>query len=285
MRQWIRAPHTRGRGAPAVAVLLAVMAMLVLPVSPATSAPTAAGRQWRELTETTGLSWAQVAAVCPIDGATPCRGSAGGRDLTGWRWGTADQVRDLLDDYAPGLVAADPPVVGGLDGFFGAESFLAVMRFTSSTTTTYSSSASAGGWTATKDSRGRPMSGFAGFSTSLTGTTSSGSIGLAAGDGSATAAQGVWLWRPAAASCQGRTPTLVGTAGADTLTGTAGVDVISGLGGDDTISGLGGGDVLCGGAGADTIKGGSGRDALDGGAGTDRCVGGDAPAVRCESTS
>jgi hypothetical protein len=50
------------------------------------------GKRWRPLTDTTRLSWDQVAHVCPSDGATPCTGAIGAKDLTGWVWATADQV-------------------------------------------------------------------------------------------------------------------------------------------------------------------------------------------------
>ncbi|MCW2768237.1 MAG: hypothetical protein JWO11_4196, partial [Nocardioides sp.] len=53
----------------------------------------------------------------------------------------------------------------------------------------------------------------------------------------------------AAQTCGGKTPTIVGTSGADTLHGTPGNDVISGLGGNDRILGGGGRDILCGGGG------------------------------------
>jgi hypothetical protein len=45
------------------------------------------GKEWRQLYETTGLSWSQVAAICPRDGATPCSGAIGSRVFTGWVWG------------------------------------------------------------------------------------------------------------------------------------------------------------------------------------------------------
>ncbi|KRF36838.1 calcium-binding protein [Nocardioides sp. Soil805] len=66
-------------------------------------------------------------------------------------------------------------------------------------------------------------------------------------------------------TCDGRTPTIVGTEGADTLTGTSGDDVIAGLGGRDVISGGAGDDVVCGNAGPDDISGGEGDDRLYGG--------------------
>jgi len=78
---------------------------------------------------------------------------------------------------------------------------------------------------------------------------------------------------PTDGTCDGRTPTIVGTAGDDRLTGTQEADVISGLGGDDTIAGRGGDDVLCGGLGVDAVSGGVGADDLW--AGDDASVPGD----------
>lgn len=78
----------------------------------------------------------------------------------------------------------------------------------------------------------------------------------------------VAVGQPVAAAgptCDGRTPTIVGTQGADDLTGTPGDDVIAGLGGRDTIAGGAGDDVVCGGAGPDEIVGGEGDDRLYGG--------------------
>lgn len=74
--------------------------------------------------------------------------------------------------------------------------------------------------------------------------------------------------------CQGRTATIVGTAGPDRLRGTRRADVIAGLGGADAIAGLGGDDLVCGGAGADRLSGGPGADTLLGQDGADRLAGG-----------
>ena len=113
--------------------------------------------------------------MCPTDGETPCAGTVGGKNLTGWTWATADQVRDLMDDHAPGLTTADPPVVSGIDGFWGAISFLGVMRWTTSTSSTYSYSESTSGWTASKNAEtGLPISGGAAYSHRLAGSTATG---------------------------------------------------------------------------------------------------------------
>ena len=179
------------------------------------AAPTVGGREWRELFETTGLSWSEVASVCPTDGATVCSGTVRGRNLTGWTWATADQTRDLLDDYAPGLTTAEPPVVSGIDGFWGGISFLAVMRWTTYTSSTYSYSESTSGWTSTKDASGLPIGGFAAYSHQLAGTTATGSVGVGAAADAASPARGVFLWRPAGGDHTAPVvaPTLTGTLG------------------------------------------------------------------------
>ena len=191
--------------------------LVAIGAPPSTAAPTVDGREWRELFETTGLSWSQVASVCPTDGATPCSGTVGGRNLTGWTWATAGQVRDLLDDYAPGLATAEPPLVTGIDGFWASISFLGVMRWTTSSSSTYSYSESTSGWTASKDAAsGLPIGGAAAYSHRLAGTTATGSIGLGtARRRGQLGARSLFLWRPAGVDYTAPvvTPTVTGTLG------------------------------------------------------------------------
>jgi subtilisin-like proprotein convertase family protein len=74
--------------------------------------------------------------------------------------------------------------------------------------------------------------------------------------------------------CDGKTATIVGTAGKDVLHGTRRADVIVGLAGNDTVTAAKGNDVVCGGPGKDAVSGGPGRDRLFGGPGNDRLTGG-----------
>ena len=180
-----------------------------------TAAPTVDGREWRELYETTGLSWSEVATVCPTDGETPCAGTVRGRNLTGWTWATGDQVLDLLDDYAPGLATADPPVVSGIEGFWGGISFLGVMRWTTYSSSTYSYYEWTAGWTASKGAADLPIGGFAWYSHQLAGQTANGSIGLGTAADAASSIRGVFLWRPAGGDYTAPvvTPTVTGTLG------------------------------------------------------------------------
>ncbi|HEY4570790.1 MAG TPA: hypothetical protein VIH10_15050 [Kribbella sp.] len=183
----------------------------------ASAAPTAEGKEWRELYTSTGLTWAEVAMVCPIDGITPCSGTVGGRDLTGWVWGTAGQVTGLLDDYWPGIATADPPVITGGAGFWPAIAFLGQMRWTTFTSLTYSYSEFTAGWTASKDAAGLPIGAGASFSTQLTGTTSVGSLGLGSSTDDASPYRGVFLWRTAGLDYTAPvvTPTVTGTLGSN----------------------------------------------------------------------
>lgn len=75
-------------------------------------------------------------------------------------------------------------------------------------------------------------------------------------------------------TCDGLTPTIVGTAGDDKLVGTTGDDVIAALQGNDVVIGQAGSDIVCGGNGEDTLLGGYGDDVLHGGNGDDSLLGG-----------
>src|SRR3954463_16114568 len=50
------------------------------------------GKEWRQLTDTVGVSWNQVAEVCPGDGISACSGAIDDLDLTGWVWATDAQL-------------------------------------------------------------------------------------------------------------------------------------------------------------------------------------------------
>ena len=61
------------------------------------------GKNWRQLTETTGFSFNAVASLCP-EGGGACSGS-----LDGWTWATVNEVQSLFHSYNPAFV-----VNGGL---------------------------------------------------------------------------------------------------------------------------------------------------------------------------
>lgn len=154
------------------------------------------GREWRQLVETTGLTAAQVATVCPTDGATPCSGIVGGRDLTGWIWGTAPQVTLLLSYYTPDILTN--PLLTDWTYFGAASQFLTDFAPTaqSSGNCTYcDQGAFAGGWTASTDGYGLPIAAGVSFSIGNVGGIQAG-IGIGPVADSSNIARGVFLWRP-----------------------------------------------------------------------------------------
>ena len=58
------------------------------------------GKDWRQLTETTGFSWNEIATVCNTGGGT-CNGSLGAVDFTGWNWASVNEVSNLFSFFNP----------------------------------------------------------------------------------------------------------------------------------------------------------------------------------------
>jgi len=69
------------------------------------------GYGWANVDDFEGLSWNQIAAVCPQDGVTACSGTLNGFNVTGWIWATDSEVLRVFED-ATGLPNSDFP--GGL---------------------------------------------------------------------------------------------------------------------------------------------------------------------------
>lgn len=66
--------------------------------------------QWRQLTETSGLTWNELASVCALETGT-CSGTVRGVDLSGWTWANSSQVTALFNRLGVplnGYVAATP---------------------------------------------------------------------------------------------------------------------------------------------------------------------------------
>jgi hypothetical protein len=171
------------------------------------------GRQWRQLYETTGLTWSQVAEICPRDGATPCEGSIGSRVLTGWVWGTADQVVELMGNYAPDILAADPPSVSGPEYFLQAADFLADTRWTFYVSGYGFYHESTAGWTSSADEAGTPIGGGVGYGWWPPG----GGLGVGPVADGPDQYRGVFLWRPSTDDLTPPvvTPNVAGTLGSN----------------------------------------------------------------------
>lgn len=147
------------------------------------------GREWRQLTDTTGFTVTQAAAICPRDGVTPCAGA-----LAGWTWATREQAIELFGYFEPAILTSPTASVGGQAIFFSASNFLGSFRPTFSFTTTYSSSTGASGWSASTDANGVSIAGSVGAGTTSVSISGSFGVGPVA---SATAGipMGLFLWR------------------------------------------------------------------------------------------
>lgn len=158
------------------------------------------GKEWRWLNETQGLSWAQVASICPQDGATPCAGSINGRDLTGWVWGTPAQVRALMAIFAPTIPQNPPFSVGGPEYVTPATQFQNGLGVTAhfQGCPTYQpcfNFFSSAGWTATPDGSGVPSGADA--STDLWGLFGpTGGFTMNNPPAGEVTSRGAFLWHP-----------------------------------------------------------------------------------------
>lgn len=155
----------------------------------------AQGRSWRQVTETIGQSWEAVAERCPVDGVTPCSGTLGSQDLTGWVWATDQQVAELFEEFMPGIAAA-----GSLSGnacVLPGLSFLGTFTPTYAGYTTFGASFYISGWSST-----RPRGAAAGFVPEIAAgyQPNHGSFNLLAQAGitTANAYRGAWLFHPPA---------------------------------------------------------------------------------------
>ncbi len=182
--------------------------------APAAAAFPEDGKRWKQLTTTTGMTWNQVAAVCPRDGVSRCAGSIGTRDLTGWVWATDAQVIALMGHYAPAIVTADPPSVSGPEYLLTAMGFLEDMRPTFFFSGYPTTSASASGWTSS-DRDGAPVAGSAGYTHPV--FNGGFSVGVSGTADQPSADRGVWLWRPSTDDLTPPviTPVLSGTLGSN----------------------------------------------------------------------
>jgi hypothetical protein len=148
------------------------------------------GKTWRQLTETTGLTWTQVAQVCPRDGSSPCTGAIGTRDLNGWVWATAEQVTELFAGYEDEILTN--PSLSGPQYYFTADAFLGFLRPTFSFAFTYSAGRHTAGWTASTDSDGAPIGAAVGNGHNM--VSISGSFGIGPNPDEVSNSRGVFLW-------------------------------------------------------------------------------------------
>jgi hypothetical protein len=91
------------------ALALVAVGLLSLPGTGFADPVTIGDNEWRQLTDTEGFTWNQVAAACPTNG-NACTGlitRTGGTsvDVTGWTWASFEDIRALFDEIIqPGTV-------------------------------------------------------------------------------------------------------------------------------------------------------------------------------------
>src|SRR5262245_12388292 len=150
-------------------------------------------KEWRQLTDTAGATWNQLATACPQDGQTPCAGSVGTVDLTGWVWATDAQVLALFSYTEPAIIGNRS--IAGQVYFGSAQTFLQSFTPTFSSCQTYACSAFAGGWTSSSDAGGS-IAGSASWGLTPVSISGAFGVGSTADPGESTGWRGAFLFRP-----------------------------------------------------------------------------------------
>jgi hypothetical protein len=194
------------------AIVCAALFALTLPTA-ASPLDDGNGKEWRQLYETTGLTRARVAELCPTDGVTPCSGSIGTRSFDTWVWATPEQVIALMGQYEPAILTADPSSISGADYFGSASGFLGVMRWTGYISLYNAYTEWTAGWTSATDGNGEPLEGRVGYGW----WPPAGGFSVAPRLDAPDTTRGVWLWRPTGVdySPPTITPTVSGTLGSN----------------------------------------------------------------------
>lgn len=183
---------------------LVCLTLGVLPASASTAYADGNGREWRQVSDTKGISWDEMAAVCPLQGASPCRGGVDriGVDLGGWTWATREQVKDLFNillSDLPQFAAADRlPAEGGLRSgqhiyWLAASALTSAFEPTFVSATNYSTSIGVAGMTSTRGSNGQVVLGTFGYGHGMVRLDGHFAIEIIP---SAPSFAGAWLWRP-----------------------------------------------------------------------------------------
>lgn len=178
---------------------LTVLALVTPPGAHGQGVNDGRGREWRQLTETTGLSWDQLAAALPRDGVTPGSGMIGTRNVAGWVWATEAQVVDLFSLWAPGLLESPERAVGGYEFLTPALQFQSVFLpvYQIRGCPTYQPCFNyrlVAGWVAQDDGSAVPAA--ASVSSDTDAMIPGGWFAVEDPAGTSTAPRGVFLWRP-----------------------------------------------------------------------------------------
>lgn len=180
------------------AIKIVLLAITIFAASAVTKSQTAPvndghGKEWMQLQGSLGMSWNQVAQICPQDGMTPCSGVAAGRSFNEWVWATDLQVLQLFSYYEPAMETNRS--VGGMQYFFTAQTFLSAFRPTFSFCGTYQCGAHGAGWTSTRDENGLPIVGSVGWGNTNVSIDGGFGVGPVSNPDESSGYRGVWLWR------------------------------------------------------------------------------------------
>ncbi|KAI5911992.1 hypothetical protein PA01_18295 [Azoarcus sp. PA01] len=99
-------------------VRIAVALTLALLISPTANALVIDGRDWRQVSETVGVSWSQVAGACK-ENTGVCKGSIGNVLFDGWTWASVDDIRVLFDRLIFPQTVEFPTLDSSWGEFFG----------------------------------------------------------------------------------------------------------------------------------------------------------------------
>src|SRR5262245_30085699 len=169
-----------------------LLCMLSLPAA-AQGVDDGHNKEWRQLTETVGATWNELAAVCSRDGQTPCAGNVGTVDLTGWVWATDAQALALFSYTEPAIIGNRS--IAGLAYFGTAQTFHQSFTPTASSCITYACSAFAGGWTSSSDAAGSIAGSVSWGTTPVSASGAFGDVAVANPDGS-VGWRGAFVFRP-----------------------------------------------------------------------------------------
>lgn len=151
------------------------------------------GRQWRHANSFAGVSWNEVAAVCPTDGAAPCAGVLAGHAVDGYIWASREDVRELFAEFIP--VVAKTGAVSGPQYFLPGSSFLYTFNPTVLTVTTFSEERGLWAWTSTVGSGNKAYAPGATSRTNPFDATMN--VNLLETRSQGSMSRGVWLYKPA----------------------------------------------------------------------------------------
>lgn len=153
------------------------------------------GRQWRQVAPTVARSWHQVAAVCPVDGITPCSGALGNQSVTGWVWATREDVIELFSEWVPAVSGSGE--AGGPEHTLAGLQFFATFNYTDFYCTVVGCFYGVAGWTSTSVPGNAGSAYVAAVGAGYNPNYGSFSANMTAPAAEISMYRGVWMYLPA----------------------------------------------------------------------------------------